>query len=185
MADWKCYAASVETIRDVSVFCRGHSGALRAGLSWYATYILFQAILVLEMSQVDAPVALDGDADSLTRDKSWEQAISQGRTYLELLKPDTAAGRCLGTLNRIHAFLLPSEGPSQPSASEDLRMAMATQDQEMPASTVEAGVGLAVPSGLIDVPWNMSVDPSIHMVLNGQQMDAIFHGVEGFPGTLD
>lgn len=185
VADWKCYAAAVETIRDVSVFCRERAGALHAGLSWYATYFLFQAILVLEVSQVEMPAGLPGDPDSLAGDKSWAQAIAQGRSCLELLKPNTAAGRCLETLDRLHAFLLPSEAPSQPPVSGDLRKTEALPDQEMPGPGVENRGVLAVSPGLFDAPWNMSADPSLHMLLNDRQLDTIFQGVEGFPGTLD
>lgn len=184
-ADWKCYAAAVETIRDVSVFCRDYSGALHAGLSWYATYFLFQAILVLEVSQVEAPAGLSGDPDSLAGDKSWAQAISEGRSCLELLKPNTAAGRCLETLDRLHTFLQPSETPSQPPVCDDLQMTAAPREQEIPAPEVHAEGGVPISPGFFDMPWNMSADPSLHMLLNDRQMDTIFQGVEGFPGTLD
>jgi transcriptional regulatory protein GAL4 len=185
VADWKCYAAAVETIRDVSVFCRERAGALHAGLGWYATYFLFQAILVLEMSQVVAAPDPSGAADSLAGDKSWSQAIAQGRSCLELLKPNTAAGRCLETLDRLHASLFPGGEPSQTPAPDGLQMTAAPQDQAMPGPGIGAEGDMAVDPGFFDLPWNMSADPSLHMLLNGRQMDTIFQGVEGFPGTLD
>lgn len=202
VADWKCYAAAVETIRDVSVFCREHKAALHAGLSWYATYFLFQAILVLEVSQVEAPNGgMEGPADSLFGDKSWAQAIAQGRSCLQLLKPNTPAGRCLETLDRLHAFLAPGAGPgqaSEPVPAEDLQMTTSAPAQPQPhqvsvpgappgpgpAHGVEQGSDIVGPD-FFDAPWNMSADPSLHMLLNDRQMDTIFQGVEGFPGTLD
>ena len=191
VADWKCYAAAVETIRDVSLFCRERAGALHAGLGWYATYFLFQAILVLEVSQV--VVAAPDVVDSLAADKSWSQAIAQGRSCLELLKPNTAAGRCLETLDRLHASLLSGGGgePSQtpvvvPDKGHEIMAAPPQDPAAMPGSGIGAeGDAMAVDAGFFDMSWNMSADPSLHMLLDGLQMDTIFQGVEGFPGTLD
>ncbi len=191
VADWKCYAAAVETIRDVSVFCRERAGALHAGLGWYATYFLFQAILVLEMSQV--VVAAPDAVDSLAEDKSWSQAIAQGRSCLELLKPNTAAGRCLETLDRLHASLLPGGGGElsqtpgvAPGGGHEMTAAPPPDQAAMPGSGIGAeGDTMAVDPSFFDMPWNMSADPSLHMLLDGMQMDTIFQGVEGFPGTLD
>ena len=194
VADWKCYAAAVETIRDVSVFCKEHKAALHAGLSWYATYFLFQAILVLEVSQVEAPhggvAAAAAAADSLVGDKSWAQAIAQGRSCLQLLKPNTPAGRCLETLDRLHAFLAPGPGPGpgqaaeQPVPTEDLPVPDPAHPHQEVIPGPPPGSEMVGPD-FFDAPWNMSADPSLHMLLNDRQMDTIFQGVEGFPGTLD
>lgn len=189
VADLKCYAAAVETIQDVSVFCKENVRVFQTGLIWYMTYYLFQAIMVLEVGQVENSKASQPDMTSISNDGAswWIKAIEQGRSCLQLLsRPSSAASRCLETLDRIHSLLLLAPNLEHPSALELPRDLHALQQE--PSTSVpriDHGISAVVSSSAFDSSWSMSADPSLHMLLNDRQMDEVFRGVEGFPGTLD
>ncbi|KAH6950910.1 fungal-specific transcription factor domain-containing protein [Fusarium avenaceum] len=49
-AETRCLEVAMQTIHEITTFCTTNEGILHLGIIWYATYFLFQAVLVLEAS---------------------------------------------------------------------------------------------------------------------------------------
>ncbi|KAK2590407.1 hypothetical protein QQS21_011912 [Conoideocrella luteorostrata] len=198
VAKLKCHATAVETIKDISIFCEEHENLLHMGLNWYATYFLFQAVLVLEVNRVENPGPMQPSQEhahgptygSVT---SEAEILSQGRKCLQMLKkPNSAAGRCIETLDRISS-------PTTSSAASGKRMTPPPSDRRHNRSHLQPGddssdlqdagsssgpVDTITPDSLA-MDWTTFADPSLQMLLDDRQMDEAFRGLEGFPGTLD
>lgn len=204
----KCNASAAEAIKDICIFCREHAEQVHTGLNWYATYFLFQALLVLEDSYHQEYATRSGlkhqQASSsfanntslgigLGDDEIWRQAMDQGRKCLKALdNPYSTAGRCYQTLDRLSAFrnsgqpvMLETEehaeggkGPHQATIGLDSH----TQQQATGADA--ASMSDMISPDALYTQWTMSADPSMQLLLDDRQMDGIFRGVQGFPGTL-
>ncbi|TVY84637.1 Regulatory protein GAL4 [Lachnellula suecica] len=167
MAVQKCLHVAIETVQAICNFCTSN-GRLHQGLSWYAIYFLFQAVLVLDVGLLQAP------EDALAT--TWKSAIEQARQCLTRLgTTNGAAIRCISVLNRIHTH-------HQTVASSSSREAVQTQDPELVGyadGTVSAGQG--------DYPMHQAypADPALQLFLDGPPMNSLFDGLSGFPSTQE
>ncbi|KAF4458378.1 C6 transcription factor [Fusarium albosuccineum] len=97
----ECYlGAAMETIHSISSFCTTADTDLHPGISWYATYFIFQAVLVLEASylkkRAQGHVMTEGLND-------LEVSISVARNCLETIaRHSNSATLCLDVIDRIH-----------------------------------------------------------------------------------
>ena len=184
-AGLKCAAAAMEAINEIDEFCKTYSGLMNIMLSWYATYFLFQAMLVLEVHRLEKrSMAYVSEPDAFAEDSSWDEAVEKGKGCLSMLNtPKSAAGRCLETLDRIHKHMAINDQPATPVG---FGAASREYTTDMPSNldgVYDCFNGLNMDAA--EMQWTMSADPSLHMLLDDPQMDILFRGVEGFPGTLD
>jgi transcriptional regulatory protein GAL4 len=186
VARLKCYATAIETINDVAVFCTEHTESLHMGLNWYATYFLFQALLVLVVGRVELSSApLPSQSTPPGDEASCSEAVDQGRRCLQLLdKPNSTARRCIEILDRLQSF---SASSGQTLAGED-----ATSDhldvldeQQTRAFAANVASDAAITPDALAMQSTMCADPSLQMLLTDCRMDDMFRSVDGFPGTLD
>lgn len=97
----RCLDAAMETIQSISSFVASSERILHPGISWYATYFIFQAILVLEASCLGRSVQPDQDfpCDS----SAWEASVSAATQCLDrLAQRSNSAALCLEFIERIH-----------------------------------------------------------------------------------
>lgn len=96
----KCLEAAMQTIHDISVFCTGYDGHIYQSVSWYATYFLFQAALVLVASFLNkGPQDESGEGNF-----PWQHSVFKARECLKMLSgTNRSAARCLQTLDHIHS----------------------------------------------------------------------------------
>lgn len=174
-AGLKCCTAAIETIEDITKFCNSYPGSFNnTMITWYGTYFLFQAMLVLEVHRLEKRSSVS-NVDVFTRDSGWDEVMNKGRECLSMMnKPKSAAGRCLETLDRIEKHRA-SNSPPTAMAS----FGGENQQQYEPLGLFNDALNSP------EFQWQMSADPSLHMLLEGPRMDDLFRGVEGFPGTLD
>jgi transcriptional regulatory protein GAL4 len=163
VATQNCILVALETVESICNFCSANE-RLHQGLSWYATYFLFQAVLVIDFGLLQSPE--DEQA------KLWRMAINQARQcFLQLGITNPAALRCISVLDRIHQHHISaasnpgtapqSPGPNAFSESTDLNFGQIdyTAHQGYPA------------------------DPALQFFLDGAPMTNLFDGVYGFPST--
>ena len=182
----KSYATAIETIKDISVFCKENRDSLHMGINWYATYFIFQALLVLEVSRFErSGTAHSGQQHGTpNEDTSWMEAVEEGRRCLELLdRPNSTAGRCIQTLDRLRRFDSSSAGPMSHGTTSDYCDG-STSDEMKQVMETNSVSDVITPDALAN-QWTMSADPSLQMLLTDRQMDDLFRSVDGFPGTLD
>ena len=92
---------AVETIQETTTFISDHSQTIHTGLSWYATYFLFQAAVVLSIHHLRPTEPLDTDLVEVTQEL-WLSSIVRSRDCLAALSThNKAAMRCLQVLDRI------------------------------------------------------------------------------------
>ncbi|OQD84959.1 hypothetical protein PENANT_c011G11825 [Penicillium antarcticum] len=117
-----CNFIAVETIQDISNFCRDNSEILHTGVSWYATYYVFQAAVVLSIYHLRP-------TESMNRGLDEEWLISsdpggQGLNYAQpsSLLPNLANGLtsrlnyCIGSVD----LRLPESMWSQGADTHDI-----------------------------------------------------------------
>jgi transcriptional regulatory protein GAL4 len=184
VADLKCYAAAAQTIKDITIFCQEHVNVMHVSLNWYATYYLFQAILILQLSQLESPSPVQaGFPNALAERVPWSDSIEQGRGCLQMLNTgSSAAGRCLETLDRVRGI---STTANPANASFDVADGQTNGMNHHPKVSVPDSIPEMVSSEPLDMSWSMSADPSLSVLVNDPQMDEMFRGIEGFPGILD
>lgn len=185
MAGLRCRAVATETINEMADFCIKHPNVLHIGLNWYATYFLFQAILVLDVHRLEnAPLPQVGDMGSAADTSAWMESIERGKECLQTLNtPASAAGRCLETLEKIHGLLASNEYAAATDRAAHLPQ-MQDGSTFIESEPFMSGSDGFTPEAL-NMQWTMAADPSLHMLLDDPQIDSLFRGVEGFPGTLD
>ncbi|RMJ18079.1 hypothetical protein CDV36_002240 [Fusarium kuroshium] len=115
----RCLDAAMETIQSISSFVTSSERILHPGISWYATYFIFQAILVLEASCLGRSVQPDQDfpCDS----SGWETSVSAATQCLErLAQRSNSAALCLEFIERIHrsAGEVPMNSAAQQQATD-------------------------------------------------------------------
>ncbi|KAL2869904.1 Zn(II)2Cys6 transcription factor [Aspergillus lucknowensis] len=159
-----CYFSAVESIQDVTTFCMDHPNAIHAGLSWYATYFLFQAIVVLSIHHLQPLLSADA-APTMANEGLWVSSISRARECLgSLAQTNRAATRCLSVLDRIQKRT-ESGGPEGPQA------------EYQPGAVNESSGGIAHPT-------HLAIDPTLHMLFEDATWESdLFEGLHGFPGT--
>lgn len=185
MAGLRCRAVATETINEMADFCNKHPNVLHIGLNWYATYFLFQAILVLDVHRLEsAPQTQLGEMDSLPDTITWMESVARGKECLRMLNtPASAAGRCLETLDKIHSLLASNDYSTEADRASHLPQMHDTANFADAEAFMGGSEGFT-PEAL-NMQWTMAADPSLHMLLDDPQMDSLFRDVEGFPGTLD
>ncbi|PWY78358.1 hypothetical protein BO70DRAFT_430256 [Aspergillus heteromorphus CBS 117.55] len=195
-----CHYAALECIQDVTTFCLDHPDVLHIGLSWYATYFLFQAAVVLSIhhlrrgegqaptqahAQVGVAVAVEDrdryrDPGSLSlaaaNQELWLFSLSRARDCLASLSTgNEGAARCLEVLERIKVRSeLGVEDPvARSPTGVDVDVA---PGQDLGNGGDGDGVGTRL--------GTLAVDPSLQMFFDDSSWNKdIFEGLEGFPIT--
>jgi len=158
-----CVLVALESVKAISEFCNERE-TLHQGLSWYATYFLFQAVLMLDVCLLQA------SNDSQTT--LWRNAIDQGRQCLsELGTTNPTALRCISILDRINKHY-PSIASSQ-----------SWHTSQHDGSNVFPGLSNTCLQGVemdhsVQQPY--SDDPALHLFLDVPPMANFFDGVHGF-----
>ncbi|KAL4808291.1 fungal-specific transcription factor domain-containing protein [Aspergillus unguis] len=153
-----CHLAAVETIQDVTTFCMDYADSIHIGLSWYATYCLFQASVVLSIHHLRSTPALDTSLAAVNQEL-WVSSISRARDCLANLgATNKAAMRCLAVLDRIRDRYQESANPVLPAQAEHT---------DIPDSTAP-----------------LAVDPTLQMFFEDSSWEnELFTGLNGFPAT--
>jgi transcriptional regulatory protein GAL4 len=158
-----CVLVALESVQAISGFCTKHA-KLHQGLSWYATYFLFQAVLMLEVCLLQA------SNDSQT--SLWRNAIAQGRQCLsELGTTNPTALRCISILDQINKHY-PSIASSQSwQTSQDYGSHQFQDLSETCLHGVETDHSVQQP---------YSDDPALHLLFEGPPITNLFDGFHGF-----
>lgn len=168
----KCQLAAIETIHDISTFCKEQSDLLHAGLSWYAIYFLFQATLVLDISLLQS---VDQPRDEVTP-SPLDDTVSLARDCLsEIGLRNSAATRCISVLDRIHEHLASTQTTSGQVFSSTAWDSYPTFTKQ---TTPQAPT-------IDNNHWAFTVDPTLHMFLDNPSVENLFDGIEGFPSTQE
>jgi len=158
-----CVLVALESVQAISEFCDERE-TLHQGLSWYATYFLFQAVLMLDVCLLQA------SNDSQT--SLWRNAIDQGRQCLsELGTTNPTALRCISILDQINKHD-PSIASSQSWQTSQYHGSHLFQD---PSETYLQGMET---DHSVQQPY--SDDPALHMFLDGPPITNFFEGFHGF-----
>ncbi|KAE8372500.1 fungal-specific transcription factor domain-containing protein [Aspergillus bertholletiae] len=169
-----CEYTAMETIQSITSFCRESPDALHPGLSWYATYFLFQAALVLNIFRLQEHPVEVPDIGTVTEDL-WLLSVTRAHDCLKSLSQvSKPASRCLEVLERIKHHCQSRHEPSS-----------------LPVSTSATGVlpnfTSMAENTLPDVqPAAFAADPALQIFLENTSLEADpFEGIEGFPGTQE
>jgi transcriptional regulatory protein GAL4 len=162
-----CLRVAVDTISAIGSFCLAHV-AIPHGISWYATYFLFHAILFLEIAILKSPT------DPLI--SIWTEKRDQGRqTLTHIGRGNTAALRCLAVLDQI---LMAKSASDSQGRSPNFTMSSSQTlfpPQVLPVSNDPQKM---------NVEYNYLADPSLQSFWNPSQNPSLFNGVEEtFPGA--
>jgi len=139
---------ALESVGAICNFCSAND-RLHQGLSWYATYFLFQAVLVLDFGLLQLPE--DGQASI------WRTAIDDSRQcFSQLGTTNPAAIRCISVLDRIHSHHQSLVSNGNHMLADFHSGSVLHQFSEVPSS--------ALPDGQQDVPDHQiySADPALH-----------------------
>ncbi|CAG8976997.1 hypothetical protein HYALB_00012849 [Hymenoscyphus albidus] len=162
-----CLHVAIETAQSICSFC-SCIGGLHHGLSWYAIYFLFQAVLVLDVGLLQAP------EDALS--STWRSAIDEARKCLSQLgSMNAAALRCISVLSRIH---------------NHHRAIASTNHLSNAVSDPSLLLPFADPNGTTQQSDSMMhqtyiADPALQFFLDGTPMTNLLEGVSGFPSTQE
>nr|XP_036579674.1 C6 transcription factor [Colletotrichum truncatum]KAF6787354.1 C6 transcription factor [Colletotrichum truncatum] len=177
-ADAKCLEIAMQTIHDIAAFCMGYESSLNNGITWYATYFIFQATLVLEASYLTE--ASRPEEDRL----AWQHSVSKARACLKALEHNNRpARRCLEMLDRIHSQfqLLPQLDPALDPAcflpmglnqdatatfTETNAISETNEILELPSENEFSSYG-----EIQSVYGEETTDPSLRMLLNEGPLD--------------
>lgn len=171
-------SAAMETVYSITTFCREHAENMHQGLSWYATYFLFQATLALDIHYLRQKRMQTDLGDETT----WSESIAQARSCLaQLGVTNAAAGRCLSVLDRIHNHFAASRGgTATPSAALETSAAHKVGPHAGWTTTRSLQEPFADSNH-----WPSVADPSLYMFLNDATMPALLEGVDGYPSTQE
>lgn len=163
-----CHFAAVETIQEITNFCHGNLEILHTGLSWYATYFLFQAAVALSIHHLRPLQPFDTGLAEISQEL-WLSSISRSRDCLaSLSQTNKAAMRCLAVLDRIKDRSRP---PQTDSTSQANCQRGSMELDPIPDNAEMQSVPLAV-------------DPTLQMFFEDTTWDQdIFEGLGGFPST--
>ncbi|GAB1208818.1 hypothetical protein APSETT445_007581 [Aspergillus pseudonomiae] len=169
-----CHYVAIETIQDITTFCLDYRDNIHVGLSWYATYFLFQATVVLSIHYLRPHQPLDMSPDSVNQEL-WALSISRARDCLAQLSQDNeAATRCLAVLERIR------------DQSERSQQSSMTPSGTRPDANVHADHAQLQPVLATDDtnPTSFAIDPALQILFQDTAWnDDIFEGLHGFPIT--
>lgn len=189
----KCCTVSLQAVFDICGFCRENVDLVHRGLSWYATYFLFQATLVLLLFDLQTAQKSGQGADQYTG--SWTQGVAQAKDCLTLLgEKSNAAKRCLSVLRRIQSGALISSPISNNATSAEITSivdpAFHFENGEMGDPVSFSNMVLqdeASPetAALFGNDWSTTADPSLSTFLEDNSMQDFFQDFNGFPGTVE
>lgn len=166
VARQSCIATAVKTVDSISTFCTD-TEVLHQGLSWYATYFLFQAILVLDIALLHTST----DCHAL----EWKAALEQGRLCLRLLGGgNDAASRCLSVFDRIHHRHAASHNHHHNQQTQFAGPLNLSGDTAPVSNTFD---------GTRFNPLPYAIDPAVHPFIDSTSFASLFDEVTGFPGT--
>ncbi|KAF4335485.1 C6 transcription factor [Fusarium beomiforme] len=98
-AETRCLDVAMQSIKDITAFCSANEGILHLGIVWYATYFLFQAVLVLEASYLDREARNNLDDDTT----DWRMMIHKAQSCLANFSGRSKSSkRCLEVLDLIN-----------------------------------------------------------------------------------
>lgn len=182
----KCAAVAFEAVQEIAKFCSEYPDITHPGLSWYATYFLFQATLVLLLHKLQEKgrraSQLSGGTEQF--DTPGMGGIAESRECLNFLGQNSnAAKRCLAVLDRI-SEPLSSPSPSK-SYPEDQSGLMPTVQSENSYGTILQSETSPEAATIFGEYWSTTVDPSLSMFLGDAAMRDLFQDFNGFPGTLE
>lgn len=162
-----CHLTAVETIQEITNFIANNLDIVHAGLSWYATYFLFQAAIVLSIHRLPPTQSVKLGLQDKNKDL-WLSSVSRARDGLaSLSQKDKAATRCLAVLNRLRDHIQQQGQPSAVSdgTRSDYQVDLLQEDAEIP-------------------PASLAVDPTLLMFFEDPSWgNDLFHGLRGFPST--
>ncbi|KNG90644.1 hypothetical protein ANOM_001311 [Aspergillus nomiae NRRL 13137] len=168
-----CEYTAMETIQSISAFCNESPDALHPGLTWYATYFLFQAALVLNIVRLQEPSVQAPDIGRTT-EELWLLSLTRAHDCLgSLSQSSKPASRCLEVLERIK------------------QRCQSRQLSSLPVSTSTRGAPPNFTSitrnTLPDLqPATFAADPALQIFLENTSLEADpFEGIDGFPGTQE
>jgi transcriptional regulatory protein GAL4 len=196
-AAWKVQSVAMETVHEISAFCREHAELLHLGLSWYATYFLFQATLVLDLGLLQQESHNEGPAGFGEGMASAASVLSpcifEARGAFSVLGlTNPAATRCISVLDRIHDHLVTASDTSGPYRRHHHQKAV-TSDPFTLSSSAARDNGTSpiaqesVHNNILSHHWAWAADPALHTFLFDETapMSNVFDGVEGFPSTQE
>jgi hypothetical protein len=167
-AQGMCHFTAVETIQEITTFRHDNPEIFHTGLSWYATYFLFQATVVLSIHHLRPSQPIHASLVEAS-EELWLSSVSRARDCLASLSSNNkSAMRCLAVLDRIRERSLSSQEIStlQPSC----------QTGPLQFEDLAESPGMR--------PALLAIDPTLQMFFNDSAWDNdIFKGLSGFPGT--
>ncbi|KAJ5123213.1 hypothetical protein N7448_009310 [Penicillium atrosanguineum] len=163
-----CHFTAVETIQEITNFCHGNTEILHTSLSWYATYFLFQAAVVLSIHHL-RPLQPIVTGLAEVSQELWLSSISRSRDCLASLSQNSkAAMRCLAVLDRIR-------DRSQSSQSDPTSQGNCQPEYKNLEPMSDNGEAQSAAS---------AVDPTLQLLFEDTVWDKdIFEGLDGFPST--
>lgn len=163
-----CHFTAVETIQNITNFCHGNTELLHTSLSWYATYFLFQAAVVLSIHHLRPLQPTDTGLAEISQEL-WLSSISRCRDCLaSLSQNNNAAMRCLAVLDRIR---------DRSQSSQETP----TSHANCPPGSLESK---AIPNNAEIQSAQIAIDPTLQMFFEDTTWDKeIFEGLNGFPST--
>lgn len=112
----KCLDVAMQSIHDIAKFCSTHVGPFHQGLTWYATYFLIQATLILHVYGVSSNTqSWNGEEEGRQQDE-WRYSMRTAYNCLGFLaQSNKSARRCLEILQRlgVQSQLIPQPMPRQ------------------------------------------------------------------------
>lgn len=169
-----CHYVAIETIQDITTFCLDYRDSIHLSLSWYATYFLLQATILLSIDYLRPYQAMDMGPDTVNQEL-WTLSISRASDcFVQLSQSNEAATRCLAVLDRIR-------DKSQPSHESPLNHSMASSNTKFdPDHTQVQPVLEPVDTN----PTSFAIDPALQILFQDTTWNSdIFEGLEGFPIT--
>lgn len=164
-----CILAALETVQAICGFCDAN-GKLHQGLSWYATYFLFQAVLVLDFGLLQSP---EDEQASV-----WRGQIDRARqSFAQLGTTNPAALRCIAVLDRIHQHHQSGASSAPAPGHEPTAAAYAFptfSDDSLNGNSVDYAAHQAY-----------SADPAMQFFLDRPPITNLFDGLYGFPSTQE
>lgn len=164
-----CHYAAVETIQDITTFCLDYPDLLHIGLSWYATYFLFQATVILTFHHLRPCQPMTSRLGTVN-EELWMFSMSRACDCLSYLsRSNKSAARCLEVLDRIRDRSQQSQPLSTPVRESQ-------ENDEPHVTQIQENTGMYSAA--------LAVDPSLQMFLDDISWhENIFEGLQGFPIT--
>lgn len=98
----KCLGVAMQSIHDIAKFCSTYLGPVHQGLTWYATYFLIQATLILHVYGVSSNTESWNGGEEGRQQDEWRYSMRTAYNCLGLLaQSNNSARRCLEILQRL------------------------------------------------------------------------------------